>query len=483
MNDRKAISVVSLVIIFLMFLFYIFRTEMDNVVIPVNSININYSVSDASITTDKETVKDNIEISDNGTENIKLSTFEYAKAGLEKKLDIITEYLKTINSDKTTGDFVEWFCARYSIQIVNELGLNGGKDINRDCYTYTGKSLFVLCDEFLENKENIYKEAKVSSEVNILFAGDVCLAEDGFVLDYYDTTSGLKDCISEKIIEKCNDADIFMLNNEFSISDRGEAIPGKLYTFRAKPERIEIIKELGTDIVSVANNHIYDFGLQAFNDTIDIINNSGIKTVGGGKNSEEAEKVVYYVVNGLKIGFVSASRAEKVRYTPGAKEETPGIFLMYDDTRLNEVIEKSDKQCDYLIAYIHWGTEDSKFYEEYQREIAKKMIESGVDAIIGGHPHILQGMEYIDGKPVVYSLGDFWFNDETKYNGMINLKIDINGLKSMNFIPCMQTGYKTLYLEDKEMQAKAFSYLRELSPECSVNDDGEIVIKKTENQK
>ena len=486
MNNRKAISIVSIIVIFLISILGIFNDKLNTISIPVNTYSItsndkNTIKENANESSEDNNKNNNIEISKDGkedTNDFKVTTLDNAKNKLVDKLDIVKQYLEIKQSDKTTKDFVEWFSKQYSLQVVSELGLNGGNNINRDFYTQTGKSLFVLCDEFLEDKEDIHKNAKKTDEVSLLFAGDICLAEDGFVLDYYDTTSGLKDCVSEKIIEQCNEADIFMLNNEFSISDRGSAIPGKMYTFRAKPERVKILNELGADIVSLANNHVYDFGQEAFEDTIDIIRNAGITTVGGGRNSEEAEKVVYYVVNGIKIGFVSASRAEKVRYTPGAKKDSPGIFLMYDDTRLNEVIASADKQCDYLIAYIHWGTEDSKYFEAYQHDIAQKMITSGVDAIIGGHPHILQGMEYIDGKPVVYSLGDFWFNGETKYNGMINLKIDINGIKSMTYVPCMQSNYKTLYLEDEQNKTDVFNYLRELSPNCTIGDDGVIMPKK-----
>ena len=147
---------------------------------------------------------------------------------------------------------------------------------------------------------------------------------------------------------------------------------------------------------------------------------------------------------------------------------------MYDDTRLNEVIAEADKQCDYLIAYLHWGTEDSKYYEQYQHDIAEKLINSGADAIIGGHPHILQGMEFINGKPVVYSLGDFWFNNETKYNGMINLEIGIDGLKNMTYLPCIQTNYTTVYVNDENTKKEMFEYLRELSPGCEFSEDGVV---------
>lgn len=485
MNNRKAISIVSIIVIFLISILGIFNDKLNTISIQVNTYcitsNDENAIKENADESSGDSTENNIEISKDGKEDandFKVTTLENSKNKLIDKLDIVKQYLEIKQSDKSTKDFVEWFTKQYSLKVVSELGLSGN-NINRDFYIQTGKSLFVLCDEFLEDKEDIHKDAKKTDEVSLLFAGDICLAEDGFVLDYYDTTSGLKDCISEKIIEQCNEADIFMLNNEFSISDRGSAIPGKMYTFRAKPERVKILNELGADIVSLANNHVYDFGHEAFEDTIDIIRNAGITTVGGGRNSNEAEKVVYYVVNGIKIGFVSASRAEKVRYTPGAKEDSAGIFLMYDDTRLNEVIASADKQCDYLIAYIHWGTEDSKYFEAYQHEIAQKMIASGVDAIIGGHPHVLQGMEYIDGKPVVYSLGDFWFNGETKYNGMINLKIDISGLKSMTYIPCMQSNYKTLYLEDEQNKTDVLDYLRELSPDCTIDDDCIIMPKNT----
>jgi poly-gamma-glutamate synthesis protein (capsule biosynthesis protein) len=176
---------------------------------------------------------------------------------------------------------------------------------------------------------------------------------------------------------------------------------------------------------------------------------------------------------------VSASRAEKVRYTPAAKENSAGIFLMYDDERLLQVIEEADKQCDYLIAYLHWGTEDSKYYEEYQHNIAVELIDKGVDAIIGGHPHVLQGFEYINGKPVIYSLGDFWFNGETKYNGMVRLEIGINGLISASYIPCMQTNYTTVYVKDENTRNEICEYLNELSSGCKINNidnlEGEIV--------
>lgn len=423
---------------------------------------------------EKETTLTTQELS-GGDRYSKEEIFNNSKAKLIEKLPIITDYLESIESDKTTKDFVEWFSETYNINIVSELAYNAGNDINRDFYLQTGKSLFVLCDEFLGITDLNEISPKSTSEVNLLFAGDICLAEDGFVLDYYDTTTGLNDCISKEILDLTNSADLFMINNEFSISERGTPLPGKLYTFRAAPQRTEILKQFGVDVVSMANNHVYDFGPDAFWDTLQHLSAAQIETVGAGNNISESEKVLYYHINGIKIGIIAASSAEKVRYTPGATQNSSGIFLMYNPERLLEVTKKADKQCDFLILYLHWGTEESDRYEQYQHDLAVGLKDCGADAIIGGHPHKLQGIEYIENVPVIYSLGDFWFNSETKYTGMIDMKIDYNGIKELSFIPCLQTGYKCIYLSEEDKRKEVFDYLNTRSTYCQFDSTGKAI--------
>lgn len=299
--------------------------------------------------------------------------------------------------------------------------------------------------------------------VSFLFAGDVCLEEDGFVLDYYDETGGdLTQCMSPYLLERMNAADIFMLNHEYCISDRGSRLD-KYYTFRAAPSRMSILVQMGADIVSLANNHVYDYGYDAFEDTLCLLDEYGILHVGAGLNAEEAQKVQYFDLNGIKIGVISASRAEKYVITPEATDSQAGVFWMYDDTRLKEAAAEAAEQCDYLIAYLHWGTEDSCYYEDYQHDIAQELVDCGVDAIIGGHPHVVQGMEYIGDVPVFYSLGDFWFNGEDKYSMMVQLNIYKDGNTEVEIIPCRQKNYCIYDIDTPEEQADFFQYLSELS--------------------
>ena len=265
-----------------------------------------------------------------------------------------------------------------------------------------------------------------------------------------------------------------MLFRSYCVSERGEPLNGKLYTFRANPGRMQLLSEMGTGLVSLANNHVYDYGAEAMLDTADHLESAGIPYVGGGRNKEEADRPVYFIINGMKIGFVAASNAEKTKFTPAAKEDEPGILEAYDTEEYEQIIKAASKKCDYLIAYIHWGNEDTNQYSESQAEQGRQFLQSGADIVVGGHPHVLQGIEYMDGKPVIYSMGDFWFNDETKYNGLLRLTVEYGGLKEMAFVPCLQTEYTTQYLKEQQEKREMFDFLENLSPNAVIDDDGVI---------
>lgn len=413
------------------------------------------------------------------------------KDGSEKLLDqYYAKFVEETNAKPEKAGFASWFIKNCGDEAWKKVSgkLKKSSLQEEDFYKITGKTLHVLSDTYkgwlkddkTAAQRHIYqRKGKEKGEASLLFAGDVCLEEDDFVLDHYDEVGKLDECISPEILKRTNNADVFLLNHEYCISDRGEPLEGKYYTFRAEPKRMELIKEMGTDIVSLANNHVYDYGADAFLDTADLLDEAEIPYVGGGRNLDEAKQPVYFVVNGIKIGYVAASRAEKTRYTPQAEEDAPGVLLMYESEEFMEVIRKASMECDYLIAYVHWGTEDSDQFEDYQHEQAEELLRSGADIIIGGHPHVLQGVEYIDDKPVIYSMGDFWFNHETKYNGLLELKINGGGLSKMSFVPCRQTEYTTRYLSEKEEQRELYDYLEELSNGVVIGDDG--VIQKEDD--
>ncbi len=400
---------------------------------------------------------------------------------LDNHYEAFLESTDTDDPKESDTAFSEWFVDKYLDGKTDKISDNADDKLtDQIIYKLSGESMHVLSDRFqnqISDKNHIYEREGNAKNTTIIIAGDLCFAEDGYVLDKYDEVDSLDQCISPELLEIMNQADIFYLNHEYCISDRGTPLAGKYYTFRAKPERMSLLKEMGTDLVALSNNHIYDYGEDALIDTTKLLHEASIPYVGGGTDISDAKKPVYFIVNGIKIGFVAASNAEKNRYTPQATEDSGGILLAYDTTEYNEVIQKASKECDYLIAYIHWGTEDSNYLNNLQQEMGREFLNSGADIVVGGHPHVLQGIEYVDGKPIIYSLGDFWFNDETKYTGLLELDIDYNGLKEMSFVPCQQTNYTTQYLDTAKEQEDLYSFLEELSINIAIDSDGIITEK------
>ena len=131
----------------------------------------------------------------------------------------------------------------------------------------------------------------------------------------------------------------------------------------------------------------------------------------------------YFTVDGLTIGYVACTRAEKYILTPEAGEDSPGVLRCYDPELAVQVIEEASSQCDYLVVYVHWGTEYSTQLEQAQTDLATLFAEAGADLIVGSHPHILQGAGWRGDVPVLYSLGNFWFNMETVDTALLTVTL------------------------------------------------------------
>lgn len=318
-------------------------------------------------------------------------------------------------------------------------------------------------------------------DFTICFAGDISLDESAVTTAQLDASeNGIYDCISPELIEIMQQADIMCLNNEFTFSTNGSPTEGKAYTFRANPERVEVLEEMGVDVVSLANNHVYDYGKQSLLDTIATLDEANIQSFGAGENLKEAMEPVYYEIDGKIIAIVGASRAEKVRLTPQATETEPGILRCYDTELFLEVIREADANADFVIANVHWGTEYSYDLEEVQLTTGKEYLDAGADVIVGGHSHCLQGMEYYDGKPIIYSMGNYWFNDKTLDSMLIQLHFygnDNGGKVEVSVVPAIQSNAKTKIVTEQEEKERIFSFLEDISINVEIDESGVVTEK------
>ena len=319
-------------------------------------------------------------------------------------------------------------------------------------------------------------------DFTMCFAGDILLAEGEITTNNLDSSpNGLKDCISPELLDIMNRADYTCVNNEFTYSTRGTALEGKAWTFRAHPDRVKYLKEMGVDLALLANNHVYDYGKDAMLDTLDTLTNADIKYFGAGANLEEAMKPVYVELGGKKVAFVAASRAEKNKMTPQATEEEPGILRCYDPTLFIEVIKEARANADFVVACVHWGTERSTVLEDAQLETARQYIDAGADMIIGSHSHCLQGMEYYNGKPIVYSLGNYWFDEYYEDTMLVNVRIhgDIYGSNvELSVVPGMQDDGKTVIFTDDSEKERVYQHLEDISVNIEIDENGVVRSKE-----
>jgi poly-gamma-glutamate synthesis protein (capsule biosynthesis protein) len=267
-----------------------------------------------------------------------------------------------------------------------------------------------------------------------------------------------------------------MVNNEFAYSNGGTPTPDKTYTFRAAPETASILNTMGVDIVGLANNHAYDFGGDAFLDTMTALDNAGVVYAGGGRNIEEASHPVYYVTeSGLKVAIICATQIERLGNpdTKGATADSPGVFRCLDDSLLLEKVREARERNAYVVVFIHWGTESTQEIDYLQRDQAKEIADAGANLIIGTHPHVLQKIDYVDGVPVVYSTGNFIFNSKTIDTCMIIATLHKSGSTNIQFVPAVQSGC-TVYEATGNDCSRIMSTMASMSGGVNIDENGYI---------
>ena len=243
--------------------------------------------------------------------------------------------------------------------------------------------------------------------MRIFIGGDIM---PGGVLPYQETyiDEGLKAMLSQY--------DFRVGTLECAIGDGlpfdDEKIKGRANIIYARTEDLSRVKELGFDVVSLANNHVFDLGVEGLRNTMQQLTAMGIQYCGAGMNLDEASRPALVSKDGMTIAFLAYCMYDspwlgQVRL---AEENVPGISPL-DITKVVEDIRMAKKNYDKVVVLPHWGKEYS--YEPLPEtiEIAKQMVQAGADAVIGTHPHQVQPMIKIKGVPVCFSMGNFLFPD------------------------------------------------------------------------
>lgn len=330
--------------------------------------------------------------------------------------------------------------------------------------------------QYMEENNILAWESSQEDRVTFGFIGDI-LFDDEYAIMANLLRRGvtIENGVSEAMLTQLQSVDVLVANNEFPYTNRGTPTEGKTYTFRADTDTVSYLKDMGVDVAVLANNHIYDFGEVGLLDTLDTLSNAGIPGIGAGRNLDEASAPLYFIVNDMKIAVVAATQIERLDNpdTRGATDSSAGVFRCWNPEKLYEVVSKAKENSDFVIVYIHWGTENQAEPDWAQLDQAPKLAEAGADLIIGDHAHCLQGITYFDDTPVIYSLGNFWFNSKTLDTCMVQVTIGRDGLESFQFVPAIQSDCRVdlAYGEDR---SRILAYMRTLSPGVEIDEEGYV---------
>lgn len=244
----------------------------------------------------------------------------------------------------------------------------------------------------------------------------------------------------EPLATRLSTADLTVGNLEAPISDRG-AQANKSYTFRAPPTAAEALALAGFDVVSLANNHSLDYGLDALADTFAYLNGHALLSAGAGMDQRAARAPIIVERHGLKIGVVglvdAGAEGDFSRAHWEAMPGRPGVAWADLET-VAETISRTASQADIVVAMLHFGVEYAGSPTESQRELARAAIDAGASLVIGSHPHVLQEVEQYRKGLIAYSLGNFvfdGFDGTANRSAILTVTISANGVESWALAP------------------------------------------------
>ncbi|MES2071173.1 MAG: CapA family protein [Pseudomonadota bacterium] len=255
--------------------------------------------------------------------------------------------------------------------------------------------------------------------VSILFAGDIVL--DGkpgqAIAQGRDPFAAFAAILA--------DADIRVGNLECVVATGGDQAD-KTFTFRAHPRTLASLKR-HFDAVSLANNHSGDYGRTAFTEMLGLLQQQNIPHFGGGHNLREAHTPLIITHKGIRIALLGYN--EFLPRSFEADSNAAGVAWSEDEQVVDDIRKaRSVHHADIVIPFMHWGWENEMKAGARQRQLARIMIDAGADAVIGGHPHVIQDVDVYKGKPIIYSLGNFMIDelDNEAQTQVSVLKLSVN---------------------------------------------------------
>lgn len=298
-----------------------------------------------------------------------------------------------------------------------------------------------------KNESELTKIFKTHDTVTLRFGGDITMSDFfGDALNNYGYMY-----MWEDVLDLFESSDFTFFNLETSVSERGKSTKPAGFGFRSDPLHLEGFVKAGINLVNLANNHVKDYGQEAFYDTLRHLEERDIGYVGAGRNFSEALEIKFFDIKGIRVGFFGASSIIPDKSWIAA-ENSGGLMPLKENyySLIKETVNNAKEECDILVANLHWGREYVNHPSGEQKRLAHELIDAGVDIIAGSHPHVLQGVEYYEDGIIFYSTGNFVFyknNYDSGLTGLFEVEIYNSEILSARIYPVFINNLKANLLE------------------------------------
>jgi len=295
-------------------------------------------------------------------------------------------------------------------------------------------------------------------------------------------------------------ADLVIGNLESPLTDKQDPTPVKSsasveaktnFLFKSEsPETAAALKDAGFGVLTLANNHILDYKEEGLIDTLQRLDEAGLKHAGAGADDKGAATPAIVDIRGMKVVVLAASDVVPKGFEAGP--EKPGILSMKSAGKFLKLIRKTrkDNPDALLVLSLHWGAEATETPIERQETLAHRFIDAGADMILGHHPHRMQGVEFYKGRPIFYSLGNFLFDANPPGDESFIAKVvydpasDTHTPSGVSVIPIrIEKGGKPIPLETSDPQAKKIlGKLKELCEPLGTGLKGDKLLPPTKSK-
>ena len=274
-----------------------------------------------------------------------------------------------------------------------------------------------------------------SGDIVLSFAGDVHFAgRVARLLEDLTTTFG-------PITSVLKSADFTAVNLETTVTSRGQPQP-KTYHFATTPGAFTALRDAGVDLVTMANNHILDYGHTGLANTLAAAEAAHFPFVGAGVNAAAAWAPYVTTINGTKIAIIGVSQVAELASSWVATASRPGEANAINLGQTLAAVRAAKRLAPIVVVFMHWGTEGMACPDQNQLSLAPKLAAAGASIIIGAHAHVLQGSGWLDHTFVAYGMGNllWWENSFSTATGVLKLTLHPHAPLTARFIPAVVSG-------------------------------------------